>query len=123
MGDISRNFSRFEMACHCCGKGEVMPELVDALQELRDAVNRPITIISGYRCPKHNREVGGVQDSFHTKGMAADIRVKGMAVPQMAAEAEKIQVFREGGIGKYYDKNFVHVDIRSWCARWTKYFG
>lgn len=36
MGDLSRNFSKSEFACRCCGKTEIDQRLVDALQELRD---------------------------------------------------------------------------------------
>lgn len=42
------------------------------LQPLRDALG-PISISSGYRCPKLNAAVGGVATSFHTRGQAADI--------------------------------------------------
>ena len=42
------------------------------LQPLRDAMNEPIKIGSGYRCAKLNKAVGGVSNSQHTKGEAAD---------------------------------------------------
>ncbi|MCI2107991.1 MAG: D-Ala-D-Ala carboxypeptidase family metallohydrolase [Bacteroidales bacterium] len=43
------------------------------LQPLRNAACRPLKINSGYRCPELNRLVGGVPDSQHVKGEAADI--------------------------------------------------
>lgn len=45
----------------------------DVLQPLRDAAGKPITITSGYRCPQLNKLVGGVDDSQHQDGEAADI--------------------------------------------------
>ena len=42
------------------------------LEPLRDAMNEPIRISSGYRCERLNRAVGGVSNSQHTKGQAAD---------------------------------------------------
>lgn len=42
------------------------------LQSLRDFINSPVLISSGYRCVKLNRLVGGVRSSFHTMGRAAD---------------------------------------------------
>ena len=45
----------------------------NVLQPLRDAMNEPIKIGSGYRCAKLNTAVGGVSNSQHTKGEAADI--------------------------------------------------
>lgn len=46
------------------------------LDPLRRLLQAPITITSGYRCQKLNKAVGGVANSWHTKGNAADIRVK-----------------------------------------------
>ena len=48
------------------------------LQPLREKLGRPIIITSGYRCPQLNKAIGGVANSQHTKGQAADIRVNGM---------------------------------------------
>ena len=44
------------------------------LQPLRDALGCPIIINSGYRCPQVNKLVGGVANSQHMSGCAADIR-------------------------------------------------
>ena len=45
------------------------------LEPARAQYGRPIVITSGYRCAKLNAAVGGVPKSYHTKGMAADIRI------------------------------------------------
>lgn len=45
------------------------------LDPLRRLHGKPIFITSGYRCPKLNDLVGGVSNSWHTKGNAADIHV------------------------------------------------
>lgn len=45
------------------------------LQPLRDWYGKPITIGSGYRCPKLNTAVGGVKNSQHMTGEAADLQV------------------------------------------------
>lgn len=45
------------------------------LQPLRDIVQMPFNINSGFRCPFLNKAVGGVPTSQHTKGQAADVRV------------------------------------------------
>ena len=45
------------------------------LEPARAKYGRPIVITSGYRCAKLNAAVGGVLKSYHTKGMAADIRI------------------------------------------------
>lgn len=47
---------------------------VDVLQPIRDAWGKPITISSGYRCSRLNKAVGGVNNSQHLYGQAADIK-------------------------------------------------
>ena len=46
------------------------------LEPLRRILQAPIIITSGYRCAKLNKAVGGVPNSWHTKGNAADLRIK-----------------------------------------------
>ena len=73
-------FNEKEFACRCCGElppfaRENTEALVrQVLDPLRECFGRPIYVSSGYRCPRHNREVGGVTHSQHVKGEAADIR-------------------------------------------------
>ena len=124
MGDLSRNFSRSEFACkggQCCGhSAPVHPGLIEALQDFRDRVGRPLSITSGFRCRRHNADVGGDKNSFHTLGMAADVTCPdGIGPKQLAALAEGIVSLRDGGIGVY--PGWVHLDVRKdMRARWNK---
>lgn len=45
------------------------------LQPLRNIYQKPIIISSGYRCAALNKIVGGVANSYHLQGNAADIRI------------------------------------------------
>ena len=47
------------------------------LEPLRKAMGEPIKIGSGYRCEKLNKAVGGVYNSQHLKGQAADLCIDG----------------------------------------------
>jgi hypothetical protein len=47
------------------------------LEPLRVAMNEPIKIGSGYRCEALNKAVGGVYNSQHLKGQAADLCIDG----------------------------------------------
>ena len=47
--------------------------VANVLDPLREKYGKPIVVNSGYRCQKHNLEVGGVVNSQHMKGEAADI--------------------------------------------------
>lgn len=49
------------------------------LDPLRRLYGKPIIITSGYRCPALNDRVGGVINSWHTQGNAADIHVASLA--------------------------------------------
>ena len=48
------------------------------LEPLRAAYGKPITVSSGYRCEKLNKAVGGVTNSAHLRGDAADLQAKDM---------------------------------------------
>lgn len=91
------------------------------LQALRDEVKKPITITSGYRSKEHNLKIGGALDSYHVRGMAADIQVSGMTPKQVYDTIEKLikeGKMMEGGLGLY--KTWVHYDHRGKRIRWKK---
>ena len=52
---------------------------INLLEPLRAKLNKPIIILSGYRCSELNKHVGGVSNSKHLYGQASDIRVEGMS--------------------------------------------
>jgi hypothetical protein len=122
MGDLSAHFSRPEFACHCCGELVVDPRLIDALEMLRELAGKPIRIHDAYRCPAHNEEAGGVSDSEHTRGQAADIEITGLTLQEMYELALSVPAFFDGGIGAY-DGGFLHVDVRPHIARWARVRG
>ena len=78
-------FKEKEFACKCCGQlplstgsGQAPRENVKALvrevlDPVREKLGMPIVVNSGYRCEKHNKDVGGVRNSQHLRGEAADI--------------------------------------------------
>jgi uncharacterized protein YcbK (DUF882 family) len=118
---LTANFSQRELACKCgcvtpAGVARNLLKLAQALQELRDLAGSPIVITSGYRCPIHNRNVGGAQYSQHMQGTAADLWSKTLTVNELLVLAEKVPAFANGGIGKY--SRWIHVDIRQGRARW-----
>ena len=75
-------------------------------------------INSAYRCEEHNAAVGGVPNSFHVQGIAADIDAS--AHESVDALAELAEKHGADGIGKYYSQNFVHIDTRQYEARWEE---
>ncbi|MFA5559449.1 MAG: glucosaminidase domain-containing protein [Methanofastidiosum sp.] len=85
-------------------------DMAEELQIVRDYIGSPIIITSGYRTPDWNKRVGGVKNSYHTQGLAVDIRVNGMPPYDLAIYVAKLTVFR--GFGVNLKKNFVHCDYR-----------
>jgi len=121
---ITENFNIKEFDSH---DGSKMPknvfenilELADNLQVLRDHIGKPIHINSGYRSPTHNAKVGGVKDSRHIFGQAADIRIEGYSSAEIALIIYNLiskGEMKQGGVGIY--NTFVHYDIRGTRARW-----
>lgn len=118
MGDLSKNFSTAEFACHCgCGFAAPDPRLVVLLQAIRDHFDAPVKVLSGCRCAAHNKKVGGAKKSQHLLGFAADIAVEGISSTVLVKELEQHFYSRIGGLGAY--PGFVHVDVRFVRARWS----
>lgn len=112
------NFRPAERNLHCphCGEFYFDPASFDALQRLREEVNRPIRINSGHRCPLYNASplIGGAPRSMH-KMIAFDVSLMGHD-PQKLLKAARNAGFR--GFG-YYSK-FLHLDIgraRYWITK------
>jgi len=122
LGDLSEHFSKAELACHCCGTLKIEAALLDALELLRSLVGKPVVVHDAYRCPMHNQKVGGVNDSEHTRGMAADVSIPGLSLQQMFELALQVPAFLNGGIG-VYDGAFLHLDVRPHPARWARVCG
>ncbi|KIT15906.1 Peptidase M15 [Jannaschia aquimarina] len=81
--------------------------------------SQPFMLLSGYRSPATNaalraRSRGVARNSLHLKGQAADLRLNGRSVSQVARAAASCGA---GGVGKYSGSNFTHVDcgaVRTW---------
>ena len=68
-----RFFRPEEFRCPCCGAGFPARSLVFFLDLFRSAWGGAVRVNSGFRCSKHNMEVGGAEKSRHLLGCAADI--------------------------------------------------
>ena len=121
---LSKNFKKSEFKCRDGSDtpDELMSnleELVENLQIIRDHINVPMHIISGYRSPKYNRRIGGARKSQHMPAKAADIRVTGMKPQELKAIIEgliKEGKMMKGCVGLY--TTFTHYDVRGRNARW-----
>jgi len=96
-------------------------DLVNLLYGIQTRIGhgKPLVLLSGYRSPATNQELiaeghGAVENSMHIVGKAADIHIPGVQLRYLSRAATS---FRAGGVGTYWNNNFVHVDtgrIRFW---------
>ena len=114
MGDLSAHFSKHEFRSRDGAEHPIDPRLIEMLEHIRTHFNSAVIITSGSRSPEYNRKVGGARNSYHTKGMAADIQVRGIHPRDVYAFCDR--EFANGGVGQY--KTFTHVDCRGHKARW-----
>lgn len=113
--DEIKYFDREEFRCKCGGKycngypAEPDERMVRIADQLRKNIGVPITIVSGLRCKNWNTIQGGVSNSQHMYGEAADIYAKGVSQARVEAELDKI-----GGVRYHYPikgSNNVHFDV------------
>lgn len=120
---LSAHFNAKEFRCKC-GKThdtEINPNLVTNLEKLYRALScSKIIVTSGYRCPDHDKAVGGNGTGQHTKGNAADIICYGqggniISTKKVACKAQDIGFRGIGNIDRTYTA--IHVDVRT-GAKW-----
>ena len=94
---LSKNFSRDEWKCKHCDKCNVHPVLIELVQEIRDRLERPLFISSGYRCSAHPVEAMKEKGpGEHTTGMAVDIIAYGQTALFIIAMAQQLGCRRIG---------------------------
>jgi len=92
----------------------VDPRLIDLLYRISQRTHQKILLVSGFRAPMFSLATL----SYHTRGMAADIRIPGMT-PLMVRDLAMSMGVK--GIGYYPVSGFVHVDVRDQLSTWTDY--
>jgi len=119
---LSKHFTVEELSCKCgCGYTIFNPYMIGLLEAIRVKIGKPVNVTSGARCKYRNALCGGVENSFHMYGLAADIWVQGVPLNDIADIAKKAGA---SGVGVYLKQGFVHVDVRGLvgvnAARWEE---
>lgn len=121
MSGPSKHLGWAELSCRDAAKTPYPVEwrstravaLARVFEDLRAACgNVPLTVLSAYRTPAHNRAIGGARNSQHVEGRALDLKPPaGWTVARFAALIRgEADAWGLGGVGVY--RTFVHVDIR-----------
>lgn len=114
--DRIKYFKKSEFTCKCGCKGNnINMKLVQILDNIRNYFGKPAIITSGCRCKKYNQKVGGVPNSRHITGKAADFYIKGISVKELLKYTKQLQT--KGVIRYTYTNNtnmngVVHIDIK-----------
>ncbi len=118
-GPLTAHFDWYEAVCRHCGKVsdvEAVRKTANWMEDVRELLgDRPIKVLSWCRCPVYNERVGGAKNSYHLKGMAVDIAVKGLTPLQVQARLAGQKII--GGLGSY--PGFTHID-RNGKRQWSE---
>lgn len=79
------------------------------LQPIRDKLNEPMIITSGFRCKEINKLVGGAYNSQHLYGQAADFVVKKYTPSQIIEKIKKSNIEFDQLINEY--NKWVHISF------------
>jgi uncharacterized protein YcbK (DUF882 family) len=94
---------------------DIDPRLLSTLFLLARETGGRIDLISAYRPPANRYD-----HNFHSRGMAADVRLPGYSPWGMRNLARKLGV---RGLGMYPTTNMIHVDVRDEPFSWVDYSG
>ena len=126
---LSPHFNVREFRCQCGSSHEtlIVSELVDKLEALYTTLNcSKIIVTSGYRCPEHDKAVGGTSSGQHTKGTAADVCCYGQDGQPISSKTVccKAQDLGFTGIANITSSyQYTHLDVRTgyrWLGDETK---
>jgi uncharacterized protein YcbK (DUF882 family) len=85
-------------------------KLMSALDDIRQALGKPIIISSGYRCPNHPIEAKKSKPGAHATGKAADLAVQGEDAVNVMMAALFMEIKRIG-VQQKGSGRFIHLDI------------
>lgn len=120
---LSPHFNVSEFHCKCGQNHSIKIDsnLINKLESLFNAMKcSKIIVTSGYRCPTHDKNVGGTGTGQHTLGTAADVICydasgKEINTKVIACAAQDIGFTGIGNIDATYTA--IHLDTRT-SGRW-----
>ena len=117
---MAKYFTSAEFACKHCNQlpsGGMHEGLIRVLDQLREQLGESLIVSSGYRCPTHNRNIGGASQSYHMKGIAADVYIHSDRYSPHRIAKMALECGSDTAVA-YPNQGFVHVDMRGHRADW-----
>ncbi len=102
---------RHELRSSSGAESPIDPRLIALLHQVAKRTGGSVQVLSAFRPPKNRGD-----HNYHTKGMAADIRVAGMSTRRLR---DLVRSLGAPGVGYYPTSQFVHVDMREERYEWT----
>jgi hypothetical protein len=114
--EIADHLTFREIKCHCgCGVGLAHADLLSAWEALRSELERPIRIVSAFRCEDYNARIGGSKTSNHMTGKAFDVVIE----MEDVYSDEMFMIYLKAGFGGIGRGNgILHLDVRVDPAFW-----
>lgn len=113
-------FNESEFSCPCCDASGMDETFMERLNAIRHCCGFPFIITSGYRCEKHNRQIGGAPGSAHLDGQAADIYLRGDEALMVVSIAKQFG-FNGIGVSQKGKDRFIHLDTKGEHMRFWSY--
>lgn len=107
--ELVYGLSSGEYACNCnyedCTHQLVSDKLLNKYAIVRKYYGKPITITSGYRCQRHNKDSSGIKRSYHKIGAAIDLWAEDLK------KLEEICKLYFDVVILYEQQNFIHCQL------------
>jgi hypothetical protein len=94
-----------------------LKHLAEELQIVRDLYGKSMPVTSGYRCQRVNKAVGGVENSAHAEGLAADIntgsKAGNMQLFNLVADLVKEKKIAVDQLINEYNYSWIHFGYKA----------
>lgn len=108
MSYISKYFSKKELDCNHCGEEKTTDKLKQTLDKIRSIYGKPISLTNAYRCPIHNKNIGGAPRSKHMEGNAADMARTEELLKHIQGRLEFYDIWLED---PRFTSTWIHVQV------------
>ena len=112
---VAKYFHKSRLKCQCgCDIYNVCDDLLIRMDYARELYGRPIYCTSCCRCPAHNKEVGGMENSSHITTESQPSEAMDLLCTNPYTAYDLVKCLYEAGFRRiimYHNKPIIHVDV------------